>query len=483
MKTLIHCSMAVFSPRLHVMLSVAQEKIDEGHAVVYVDCEGCLPACAPNILKKRAICKYCVARSRKGYHLIRGGVERRKISDYLDPQQIEALEHSKDDFRSIEELRAVEYHGADVGYAALSSYVFTSREITPDLSRDDIRAALQRLINTGKIVWEAYARILRVERPDRVALFNGRLAADRAVLRACREAGVDCDVYEVTRKDDCVTVFHNALPHDIAYNVRRNEELWESAPPSRVEVAESFYEDRRKGRFTNDTVYTDQQAAGKMPSGWDRSRKHIVIFNSSEDEFVAIGPEWEQNVYPSQVAGIARIAEDLADGENVQVVLRIHPNLKDVDKAHVHALEALADRFPNLLVIPAASDVCSYALLDHADTVVTFGSTMGLEAVYWGKPSVLVGNCFHKPLGATYNPESHEEVVRLLRRDLEPKDRTPALVFAYAKMRSGFKQPYYEGDRREGCSRGYSFRGDRIRVGGLTRMRYKLVKSWRSTRI
>jgi len=44
---------------------------------------------------------------------------------------------------------------------------------------------------------------------------------------------------------------------------------------------------------------------------------------------------------------------------------------------------------------------------------------MGVEAAYWGKPSILVGRCVYERLGSVYMPTTHEEVVELVRkRDL-----------------------------------------------------------------
>jgi len=115
--------------------------------------------------------------------------------------------------------------------------------------------------------------------------------------------------------------------------------------------------------------------------------------------------------------------------------------------------------------------VSSYALLDSADLVLAFRSTMSIEAVYWGKPCIVLSASIYKPLGATYNPSTHDEVVELIRTDLAPKDKTPALKMGYYLMKRGFSNPYFTADIGQG-RRGYSFRGDPILVEGLSRWRY-----------
>ena len=74
-------------------------------------------------------------------------------------------------------------------------------------------------------------------------------------------------------------------------------------------------------------------------------------------------------------------------------------------------------------------------------------------------------------MGTSYTPDSHEDILALVRSDLKPKEKAASLKFGYYQMASGFEQPYYEGDLGKG-RRGYTFRGDPIRIHGPLRWRY-----------
>jgi hypothetical protein len=113
--------------------------------------------------------------------------------------------------------------------------------------------------------------------------------------------------------------------------------------------------------------------------------------------------------------------------------------------------------------------------LDGAAVVLSFRSTMSIESTFWDKPSIVLSASIYKCLGATYNPTSHAEVLDLIRSDLPPKDKLPAVKAGYYLMRSGFTHPYFTSDTAQGRS-GFAFRGDPIRVGGLTRLRYLLSR-------
>ncbi|MGB0740567.1 MAG: hypothetical protein ACPGXX_10890, partial [Planctomycetaceae bacterium] len=65
-----------------------------------------------------------------------------------------------------------------------------------------------------------------------------------------------------------------------------------------------------------------------------------------------------------------------------------------------------------------------YALIEWADTVVTFGSTVTIEACWMGRPAIMLGPSFYDALDIAYTPGSMEETHQLLRSKLSPKDRT-----------------------------------------------------------
>ena len=418
----------------------------------------------------------------------------RVLTDYISAERLESLKGEIDTFDDLKELRALTHGAMDIGYAALSSCAHVARNSEPKLENPLIRRVIQRLLNTGKIVFEAISEAIRTENPDRVIIYHGRSAIDRAALRACDDLGVECHVYETALGVNKLIYFKNALPQDIENFVNTVDELWSEAPDDKREIGKLFFEMRRGGTMsaseggakiaTQDRVYVGAQEPGYLPESWNSEQRNIVIYGSSDDEFVAISPEYETTIYPDQLEATRRIARSLLEDPLLRIYFRVHPRQKGVDNEYTRGLRRLEAEFPNLTVVPADSKVSSYSLLDHADCVLAFRSTMSIEAVYWKKPSIILSSSIFKPLGATYNPESHDEVIEMIRADLPPKDPTPALRVGYFRMRGGFTHPYFEGDIRKG-SQGYTFKGNRIKVGRLQRMRYFLArerqrKKWRN---
>ncbi|MGI9259316.1 MAG: hypothetical protein ACR2QQ_10800 [Gammaproteobacteria bacterium] len=495
MKLLVYNPLvAVWRPRLPAVLSVIQDSIDAGHEVVHIGCDGKLPACTANLEHGRSICSYCVKRGRNGLGLLIGQYSDRVLTNYISAERLEALKGEVDQFDDLQQLRALTHGAMDIGYAALSSCAHVARNSEPNLENPLVRRVIQRLLNTGKIVFEAISEAITAENPDRVIIYHGRSAIDRAALRACDDQGVECHVYETALGVNKLIYFRNALPQDIGNFVDTVDELWRNAPEDKREIGKLFFEMRRGGTMsaseggakiaTQDRVYVGSQEPGYLPESWSSEQRNIVIYGSSDDEFVAISPEYEATIYPDQLEATRRIAESLLEDPALHLYFRVHPRQKGVDNEYTRGLGRLETEFANLTVVPADSKVSSYSLLDHADSVLAFRSTMSIEAVYWKKPSIILSSSIFKPLGATYNPESHDEVIEMIRAALPPKDLTPALKVGYFRMRGGFTHPYFEGDIRKG-SRGYTFKGNRIAVGRLQRMRYFIArerqrKKWRS---
>jgi hypothetical protein len=485
MRALVYMPLvAVWRPRLPTLLSVAQELIDSGHEVVLIGCDRSAPACTANLDHTRAACSYCSARRKAGLALLDGKFRKQTLDDYLAAERRAEIEAAVDPIRDVETLRSLHHETADVGYAALATYAYVARKPVPDFRDSRIARLIQQLVNAGRLSYEAMRAAIDRERPDRVVLHHGRGALDRAALRACQAAGVDCWVYETALSLDRLICFKNALPHDIDNFKHRVDEQWETGGIDREAVATAFYTMKRVGQRTavasgrelqtQHRSFTDGQTQGLFPAGWDNAVKNVVIYGSSNDEFIAISPDYEERLHPSQIDALSRLSRDL-ENERVHFYFRVHPRQKGVEDDYIRELRALAAQRRNVTLIPADSKISSYALLDRADVVIAFLSTMSIEATFWGKPSIIISASIYRPMGASYVPADHDELLRLVRADLRPLDRLPALKFGYYQMTSGFEQPNYSGDVGGGRL-GYTFRGNPILVKGPLRWRYWLSR-------
>jgi hypothetical protein len=441
----MNVSIVVLWPKLELVLERAQVHLDAGDSVTLVECRSQLAACWANPVHALSTCSLCRQIRKRGVGALSAPVDRVPLVRLTreDVGQMKALQTQ---FSSMSDLKEYGVEGFPLGLAVASALITIFRDLEIDM------AAHEEVIRSYVLsTWAAYRSFLRYldERPvDKVYVVNGRVTETRAVLHACQTRGVACSTIEVGHDKDHYELYHNTFPHDLEYVENEIRRYWDEAghdPHERERQATQYYLDRSKGVEREFKSFVTSQHRGLLPAEFSPDRHNVVIFNSSEDEFASIGDAWRNPVYQDQLDGLRRIRNDVEKlPPNVSIYLRIHPHLAGLRKL----LDPLTElEGPRFRVIPPDSPVSTYDLMRACNTVLTFGSTTGIEAVFWGRPSVLVGISFYRNLGGNYLAASHEDVLRLIQTPLEPKSREAALIYGYYYATFGIPYKYYRAER------------------------------------
>lgn len=405
---------AKWSPHFETDLELIQAHLDSGGRAVVLSCRGELPTCELNPTHEPVICRLCRSRFESGMGWLRGDVTERSFLSLDADERTFIKQLQLREWASLDEVRDFRIDGADIGLAAVSSLVSMLRESAPDVREH--RDALSRHLGTAATVYFSMRRQLSDLAPDTFVLFNARYSALRPALRAARSLDIRTVVHERAGYQDRYQASVNTSPHDLSEFKRDIEAAWPlgGLDAAGERAAHRWFEERRQGVEQNWKSFIRDQRSDLLPEGLDRERLSVTIFNSSEDEFVAI-EEWKNQFYASQNAGIDRLLSDFAGDERVHFYLRIHPNLGGLSNSQTREIEAMADRYANLTVIPAESPVSTYSLMGASKIVLSYGSTAGVEACYSGTPAILMGRATYEDLGLCLKPDSHEALVALLR--------------------------------------------------------------------
>lgn len=399
----------------------------------------------------------------------------------MDKHLMEALDEEVDkikfEYHSVKEIKSLVYKGAKVGMGCLSAFISHSRNNNP-LIDDEFRAYFDKVLRKGCLYAEFQYRMIKEIQPDRVQLFNGRFMETRPASDIAIQNHIllrSNEQWRVFPHRFIKRQFYNALPHSIEANHNWFESMWKDEYIPQVEkerIGRRFFESKYTHAFGGDKDYTAKQIAAKLPENWDNTKKNYVIFNSSEDEFTAIGGEYEERkVFNSQYDGVAYIANLLKNRKDVNIYLRIHPNLAKIKYKYHTDLLSLGEKYDNLFVIPGDSDVSSYALMREAYRVITFGSTTGIEATYMGKTVIALCINWFSGLDISYNPTTVEEAEQLiLAENLSPKPQTEAIKFGYFIMNLNLPSFSF-----------FDYNISDFRFLGRTLRRYKLAKYFGST--
>lgn len=435
-KVVIFDYWAYYSPHLEVMAAIARREAAAGADVRYYACDGGLLACEVDPWGSKIACVNC--RKRMAWAGEIAGVPQTAVP-------LQAANSYRVDETQLQSLQSYHYRDINIGMGCASSYISRTRD--QDLTLNRVTTpVLARQLASAKMVVDAVHAILDREQPDVVYLFNGRGFVNRAILGVCDARNVPYITVEVGANDERVEEYPASLPHSIGARTRMMQALWQAADPDeKVATARSFYERKRAGDVTNDQSYVAHQVKGLLPE-LQRNKTVIAIFNSSDDEIKSIGDEWSFSASINQYDVVEALLDKTAD-EDVFFIVRMHPNLAAVSAPWVKNWDRIRQR-PNCLFIEATSPVSSYEVLDAADKVLVFGSTIGAEAVAAGKPVILYGNSYYERLDICYRASDLEQLAALCVQPLTPRDAEPALMYAYFLLRSGEALDGYSGNKR-----------------------------------
>lgn len=449
MKYIVFNSSSFAHPHYGIQLDDAERLYREGHEVTFTYCDGILDSCFMNPEANSAICRLCkfgyqhsLSKLSKGIKVI--PLKKSKIQDkYVF------------DYNSIDEIKNIIYRDVSVGYAILSTYISNTRNPNPIISSKSMNY-FDHLINETCDLTNLIYDLIEKIRPDAISIYNGRFYENRPFFDIAKSMNLLFISNEIIGGVVCNELFYkvsfiNCLPHDIKYNCDSIKNLWNSSTEDeevKIRKGETFFINRRDGIPTSDRVYITNQKKGKLPLNWNVDKKNIVIFNASEDEFAAIGAEFDQiSLFKSQIEGIKFMLSSIND-ENYHFYLRIHPNLKNILYNYHTDLYLFSNTFSNITIIGANEDISTYDIMDAAYKVVVFGSTMGIEACYWGKPVILLSPSLYYYLDSCYIPNSCDELIDLLKTDdLKPKNNLPAIQYGYYTMDRDvltFKSNYFD---------------------------------------
>ena len=450
-------------PHLATDLEIAARHINNGDEVHIIQCSGDLPSCEPNPNHFKLSCILCKSRRDKGLNLIKLPRQNRHelaLNNFIRDQDLP-------DFSSIQELKAFEVDNVDIGMAVASTLISMVRESNPDLSQ--YKNFIHKNLLMSIAVYDAIKHHLEEIKPDVFYLFNGRFAALRPALRAAQNIGIKTFTHDRAGILQRYTLTENTIPQDLEYSKNQIEIYWndERLPIEKEEISKRWFEDRRGGKDQGWFSFTKSQRKGNLPESFDYTKRNIAIFISSEDEFEAI-TEWENPIYKNQTDAIrAMINADI--DENIRFCLRIHPYLKGLSNTQTQELSELNAQ--NLVVIPAEDKVDSYQLMDACEKVITFRSTIGIESVFWGKPSILVGSAFYEGLEGCYIPKNHDELIDLINRRLNPLTKAGALKYGYWQAVRGEPYKHYTPE----SIRGGKFMGVYLKSPVVDRLKDKIL--------
>jgi hypothetical protein len=271
------------------------------------------------------------------------------------------------------------------------------------------------------VIWAAAHGYFATERPAGVVALSGLLPGDKALMAVAERYGVRCVFYEGGQKPGSIILRHNEPA--CRYEFAAEWAQWADVPLSVAESArlDTFLRSRRSHGANMTYVYSppssDDLQQVRQSLGLTGDRPVLVAFTG----LVVDSAVFEaHDVFASQGQWLEALVTFAEGRPDLDLVIRVHPVERtsvrfagaEVVTVRDPAAEVIARRWPqlppNVRVVGSDDAISSYDLIQLARVVLTYISTVSIEAAAAGKPLLAAGRSHYRPVGLAWPVESAE---------------------------------------------------------------------------
>ncbi|MFZ2113845.1 MAG: hypothetical protein WAU77_08955 [Solirubrobacteraceae bacterium] len=286
-------------------------------------------------------------------------------------------------------------------------------------------------------VSSAAARIFEEFEPDVVFLLNGLFAAERRIRQLALDYGARAPTYEIAPRAGALVLSQDAPAPE--YDV---DQLWAAVKDSPLSIRQcsevtALLDDRARGIGAHESYYD------RVEDDPDELRRRLSLGNRERIVSLFTNVTWDSATLGRDI-GFASMfdwieqAIRLAATQELVLVVRIHPAEKrwgTREEVHEIVVSRLGEVPANVRFVHAQDALSTYALMDISNLLLTYATTVGLEAAVRGKQVAVAGATHYRGRGFTTDISSAEDLAHVLR--LEPTELPPdgvELAMRYAHM-------------------------------------------------
>lgn len=427
---------SLFAPQLELI----KKHLDEGDIVYIVTCKGDFQYCDMNSTLDKKRCKSCNINFWHNIGLVNFPKDRVIFFPKITQDDYNFLPQS---FSNIRELKNFTIDGDfKIGISTASSLISEFREADLDTIANSKK--IKDALATSYSIYKFTIELINKLNIDLVYFHNGRHFDTMPVLAASKKTNTKCISSDLPYHFGKYQIFYDTFALDRHYIAKSIKETWEnSKKENKLEIGSSWFHNVRFKKLQNqEFMYNKNHVQGSLPQGFDKTKRNISIFNSSLDEIGSLIDY--ASIYEDEREGIRKILEDFLPEKEFHFYVRIHPNLKGLKNSQIKFFEEISKQFKNLTLIWPDEILDSYELGLNCEKTIVFSSTMGVEMSFWGRPVILTGNAFYESLDCHYKPNSHQDLIGLIRSTLEPKPKLESIKFGFWAEEFGEDFKYFE---------------------------------------
>lgn len=347
------------------------------------------------------------------------------LDDWIEPQARQEASRlvaqlSRDD---LEEWRYRDLRLYDIVRPSVQRSLLRGDVGMDDLSQHVLRGFLESAV----VMVDAIEALLDQERPDVVLMTNGLFFSEAILLDRARRRGIEAITYE--RGIPVGTVLFERNKPAIRFDVDR---YWDVARTQSLSEPEN--------QELDDYLLARSRGNSGVIDLWptmQREQKALVrrlhLDSGAPTAVLFTNVLWDSAVYGRDVGfdgmfdWVNRTIELFSHATEYQLVVRIHPAEVRIplSTSRDRVVDRIHRRFPqlpsNVRVVTPDDPASSYTLIDLADAVLVYTSTIGLESAVSGRPVVVAGRTHYGGRGFTLDVPSRRQFEGRVQEALQRK--------------------------------------------------------------
>lgn len=215
-------------------------------------------------------------------------------------------------------------------------------------------------------------------------VFNARFTPYRTTFVTCRRSSIDVLVHERGARDNSFKLYKNISCDDTSKQLSILGQESGTLSKGESDQLALYMDDRFHGRNTGYKPFLKPvEVRTSLDQSNNQDKETIILFTSSLDEKTARFREVNVEFY----IGLAESLAKYARNNNLQMIIRHHPNLGAIGSPHgntsfIDSFAGLLVEYPEIVVYSPESEICSYRLLEGAQFCVAPHSSLFLEGLY-----------------------------------------------------------------------------------------------------
>lgn len=379
-----------------------------GVGVAHFVCQSGLTPCVLGTDKDQPYaappCAECIAQSRV---LTRGAIPR-----HLIPIQQPEMEAALAGL-SVSEMMGFEWKGAPLGRLTLPALRWVLRR--HHLPEDEPTRYLfrQYLISAGRVV-QQFGAFLDEIKPQAVVVFNGQFYPEAAARWAAQRRGLRVISHEIGLRP--FTAYFTA-GDATAYPIHIPEDF--QLTPAQNQRLDSYLEKRFQGNFSMGGVRFWPEMHPLSPQILEKAANFEQIVPVFTNVIFDTSQAHANTIFEHMFAWLDDTLAVIQRHPETLFVIRAHPDESRPGKASRETVAEWVKRRavesqPNVVFVDSHEFLSSYELIQRSKFVMTYNSTIGLEASLMGAAVLCAGRARFTQLPTVFFPQTRMEYNRRL---------------------------------------------------------------------